>query len=352
MNTLGWSGVALLAGLAAAGGARYGWSEPAQGRLMRVAPAEPATQADLDAWRERLRADDLDLREQSFDALVAAAVADPSLREALQSWAKDESDAGVAWSARLALREVQSRLQRTPLGWSGAWSSPSDPFSNGPLFDDLQRRLEELHRQFGRTPNAGAMPPGSSTTTRSESYSLECGPDGVKCTVRRDENGQEVSEEYSAATVEELFQAHPELREKIGVTQSSPSDPFLRDFQLRFGRPGAAQLVAPRSNASVRTDVLGVVVQALSADESRALGLEPGVGLRVDRVEPGTIAQQLGLLRGHVLIEINQTPIRTRDDISNEIQRRGADGALDVIVIDRWGQKRTRTWKPDSERKV
>jgi serine protease Do len=100
----------------------------------------------------------------------------------------------------------------------------------------------------------------------------------------------------------------------------------------------------------VRTDVLGVVVVPLVSEESQAFALEPGLGLRIERVEPGTIAHQLGLQRGQVLVEIDQTPIRTRDDISRKIKERAADGALEVIVVDRWGQRRTRTWKPDAVR--
>jgi len=95
-----------------------------------------------------------------------------------------------------------------------------------------------------------------------------------------------------------------------------------------------------------------VAIVPLSAEEATALGLEPGVGLRIERVEPGSIAQQLGLQRGHVLLEMNGVSLRSRDDVSRQLQAREERGPVEVIVIDRWGQRRTRSWKPAASRQV
>jgi len=227
-----------------------------------------------------------------------------------------------------------------------------DPFEQDFDFDELRRQMfEDFDRPLpGFGPRTGApVPPtppgGSGLTTRSESesLSLESGPDGVKCKITRTENGQTTTEEYSAKSIDELLEQHPELRGKVGGGSARGGAQVRQGWPLDLQRE-----LAPE----VRTDILGVAIVPLPAEEATALGLEPGVGLRIERVEPGTIAQQLGLQRGHVLVEMNGKPLRSRDDVSRELQAREASGPIEVIVIDRWGQRRTRSWKPTASRQV
>lgn len=324
-----------------------------QGRLMRAAPVEPLTQDQIGVWKKRLEQEDLDLREQAFDLALEAARRDAGLRSALEGWAKDTSTPELAWTARLVLRELKERQDPfSALG--GQRGLPFDPlgpglgsgFGPGVDFDTLRRRMFE---DFGLVPGTapqGGAPAQPSIQSQSESFSLESGPDGVKCKVTKTVDGKEVTEEYEAKTIDELLEAHPELRDRVGgnglslrlgsTPGSAPNDPF--GWLTR----------AP----SVRTDILGVAVTSVSAEESSELGLEPGLGLRVERVEPGTIAQQLGLQRGHVLIELNGRKLRTRDDISEMLKARDKSGSIELLLIDRWGQRRTRTWKPDDKRQA
>lgn len=324
-------------------------SPAAQGQLVRVQPQAAAGQEDIDAWKQKLLVADLDLREQSFAAIVGAARRDEGLRGALEAWARDEAAGELAWTARLALRELGPRNDP----WQGMRGRRGvfflDPFEQDFDFEELRRRMfEDLDRSFqGLGPRTQPpMPPqqGGGMTTRSEteSISIESGPDGVKCKVTRSEDGRTTTEEYSAKSLDELLEQHPELRGKVGGgAQSRGGTPLRPGWPLELER-------AP----DVRTDILGVAIVPLAADEATALGLEPGVGLRIERVEPGTIAQQLGLQRGHVLVEMNGKQLRSRDDVSRELQAREASGPLEVIVIDRWGQRRTRSWKPTAARQV
>lgn len=334
--------------LGAVGGGAWTHSAPLgpQGRLVRVTPTPSADAQDIEGWRQRLSASDLASREKAFDALVGSALTDRELERALESWCADTTDLGLAWTSRLALRELRARREqergmrgmRVP-GWG------IDPFA------DSQSMVEDLRRQMDEMLQRGAPPlPSGPASSSFESFSLQSGPDGVTCKVTKSVDGRDVTEEYSAATIDELLDAHPELREHVA---GQSLDPFsglgARGLRLQLGAPPSS---LPPAAPGVRTDVLGVVVQSLAASEASDLSLDPGVGLRIERVEPGTIAQQLGLQRGQVLLEINGTKIRSRDDISSEIKKRGSDGALEVIVIDRWGQKRTRTWKPDTAKQI
>jgi hypothetical protein len=324
----------------------------AQGqRLMRAAPVEPLTQEQIEVWKKRLAQEDLDLREQAFDLALDAARRDEGLRSALQTWAKDTGTPELAWTARLVLRELKER-QDPFAALGGHRALQLDPLGIGPGvdFDALRRRMFEDFGLVPGTPSQGSTPAPSlpSIQSQSESFSLESGPDGVKCKVTKTVEGKEVTEEYEAKTLDELLAAHPELRERVGGNGLS----------LRFGTPPAAGS-APTDPfgwltpvPSVRTDILGVAVAPLSAEDSSELGLEPGLGLRVERIEPGTIAQQLGLQRGHILLELNGRKLHTRDDITEVLNARDKTGSLDLLLLDRWGQRRTRIWKPDTKRQA
>lgn len=322
----------------------------AQGqRLMRVAPVEPLTQEQIEVWKKRLAQADLDLREQAFDIALDTARRDEGLRAALESWVKDTSAPELAWTARLVLRELKER-QDPFAGLGGHRALSIDPLAPGVDFDTLRRRLFEDFGLNSAVPPQGATPAPAmpSIQGQSESFSLESGPDGVKCKVTKSVDGKEVTEEYEARTIDELLEAHPELRDRVGGN----------GLNFRFGAPLGSGSAATdpfgwlTPAPSVRTDILGVAVTSVSAEESSALGLEPGLGLRVERVEPGTIAQQLGLQRGHILIELNGRKLQSRDDITEMLKARDKSGSLEILLLDRWGQRRTRSWKPDTKRQA
>lgn len=341
----------LVLGGATLGASFQPFSPAPQSQLVRVQPPAAAGPEDIETWKQKLLVADLDLREQSFGALVNAARRDEGLRGALEAWAKDETTGELAWTARLALRELGPRDDP----WQGMRGRRGvfflDPFEQDFDFEELRRRMfEDLDRSFQglgpRTQPPIPPQPGGGMTTRSEteSISIESGPDGVKCKITRTEDGRTTTEEYSAKSLDELLEQHPELRGKVGGgAQSRGGIGQRQGWPLDLQRERAPE---------VRTDILGVAIVPLGADEATALGLEPGVGLRIERVEPGTIAQQLGLQRGHVLVEMNGKPLRSRDDVSRELQARESSGPIEVIVIDRWGQRRTRSWKPTAARQV
>lgn len=331
------------------------------------APDQRTSADALDAWRTRLTERDLALRERHFEQLIADARKDVELRAALEDWAADDAAGELAWTARLALRE----LEASPLGWLGARGMPQD--ASGFEFDapfDPRAWIEALEQRHGALGLGLGQPispltPGSTTSESAESFSLSVGPDGVKCEVTRKVDGHEETQEYTAESIDALLDAHPQLRDKLRVGGLSLGadlhgqldlgqnlEALQRGFSLRLGPRRRAQgWIDPLRNSEVRTDILGVVVEPLASGE-KAGDAPAGVGVRIERVEPDTIAGSMGLQRGQVLIELNGAPIKSRDDITAEIVKRAADGALEAVVIDRWGQRRTHTWKPDTARRL
>ena len=328
----------------------------------------------LDAWIEQLTDSDLAARERTFDRLIAAARRDANLRRALHDWSVDTNAGELAWTARLALRELDP-ARNMALGLRGfEWPGldlqgfdlqqfdPTTPFNPDDFFQQLDPSWADPNDPNGRT-----LVPGQPNSSIG-SLSLSMGPDGVKCTVKRNVDGKEDTQEYSAESIEQLLEAHPELRDQLqgggAFGDWSFGGPGGSGHLLRidpFGRLGNSRTPGatpdPSENGApdlqlLRTDILGVAVQPLSEAETKQFDLDAGVGLRIERVEPGTIARSMGLQRGHILIEMNSRQLKSRDDITEELKKRGADGQVQCIAIDRWGQRRTYTWKPDPGRKL
>ena len=357
----------LIAISALAMGATLGMQSPSQapGGLTKVAPPPLQTQKGgsaqtLDAWREQLTDTNLGAREQVFDRVIAAARRDASLRQALRDWSSDNSAGELAWTARLALRELNF-ARSGAFGFPGLdlpgfdLSTPFDPNEFFQQFDSNWPDANDPHHPLGA--------PGNSSSSI-ESFSLSMGSDGVKCTVKRNIDGKEETQEYTAESIDKLLEAHPELRDQLhggdalngwGAGGPGRSGHLLRVDPFHWFSDSAtpdSSPVAPQGIAPLRTDVLGVRVQPLTQEQSQQLDLEPGVGLRIDSTDPGTIARTMGLQAGHILIEMNGRKLKSRDDITEELKKRGADGQIECVAIDRWGQHRTYTWKPDPGRQL
>lgn len=314
-----------------------------------------------DEWRTKITSPDLDQREQDFAALLEAARRDPDVRAEVQSWARG-SDDELAWTARLLLRELESnpRFGRTATLWM---PDAGDPFwfdavagdlgfGSGSLFAAPQPGAAGTFALPGGRALAVPSQPGAGLQSSQRQFSLESGPDGVVCKVIEEENGERKEREYKAESIEKLLQDHPELGAQIGVV------PGLGGSPLQF--PGGAlnlrlfpngmrgQLAAPDADGP-RTDILGVYVHPLAAGEAKQYALEDGVGLVVERRQPGSIAEALGIQRGHVLIEMNGKKLHSSEDITAELRARDPNAGIQIELIDRWGQHRTRTWKPEPE---
>ena len=118
---------------------------PAARKLTRVPvqeqktePQQPERARRLDApaaddWKKRLADSDLERRESAFDDVVERARGDRDLRNALEQTAQATDAPELAWTARMALRELRR-------GGAGR--------ARG--YDDLRQRFEALAQEIGR----------------------------------------------------------------------------------------------------------------------------------------------------------------------------------------------------------
>lgn len=77
---------------------------------------------------------------------------------------------------------------------------------------------------------------------------------------------------------------------------------------------------------------LGAHVGPVSFEVQALTGLEPGVGVMVGWVRPGSAAEAMGLQAGDVLLDLNGRPLDSRFDLRSEIRcsRGGGPAVLEV----------------------
>lgn len=318
---------------------------PAARKLARVPAQELKERQPAEDWKKRLADSDLERRESAFDEVVERARGDRELRKSLEQAAKATDAPELAWTARMALRELRR-------------AGPGLPSRDA--FDDLRQRFDALERNFGgmdsmfedlrsQLGTLPALPPYSRGTTQQfHGYSLQIGPDGVTLESTENADGNGEKKVYKAKDMQELLQNYPELREKIGGSehfslQGGPGGWFF----LRDGLPDNVWLRAARPSQQPPTDVLGIYSQKLTPEQAKELELEPEQGLRIESVKPGTIAQILGLRRGDTVIELDGQPIYSAEDVRRILKERKSDEDLTVTLLGE-GSKSPRTlrWSP------
>lgn len=342
-----------------------------RGGLVRV---EPEADFDAQVWRERLTQPDLAERERAFGELVEQARQERDAEDALETWSRGAGE--LAWTARLALRELRRtggalRPQTAPFRGDPFGGDPflrdffgPDPFGRGRFggagdpFEAMRQRMQRMLEEFhGSDPFGGldrdldlrSLPPGASS--RSQSFQLRQTPDGVEVEITEDDGEGPSKRTYRAPSLEELYDAHPELRDRIGVQRLESGAPFgrgLRDFLREVRPPEGPALEGPsdgpppqglrRADDTVtRTDKLGVYFDPEVAEGEFV----------IEGVEPGTIASALRLRAGDVLLELNGTEVSSAEDIRRALEIRFPDEDVRVLVRTATGAEEELVWTPE-----
>jgi serine protease Do len=81
---------------------------------------------------------------------------------------------------------------------------------------------------------------------------------------------------------------------------------------------------------------LGLTVTELDSDTARQLDLDNDEGVLITRVKPGSTAEDAGLQRGDVVLEINRQPVKNIDDFREQVAK-GKPGSTLLFLISRRG---------------
>ena len=135
----------------------------------------------------------------------------------------------------------------------------------------------------------------------------------------------------------------------IVLSRIAPGTPITITY-IRNGKTKSTQLVvgnrekivqAPNTEATPREDgeqaiELGITVQNLTSRQARELNLLEGEkGVYVRSVKPESIADEAGLRRHDIIIEINKTPVTSTRDL-REISSQLESGMNILFLVKRW----------------
>ncbi|MEW6743316.1 MAG: PDZ domain-containing protein [Planctomycetota bacterium] len=216
----------------------------------------------------------------------------------------------------------------------------------GPSWRSLMDRLDRFGRGFFVQP----LGPGGRadiTVSRADergeaSLHLIVGEDGkVRAEVKRDGEEQVIE----ADSVEAFRREHAAILEEFGVSgfglqsESEPSSPSV--VQPPQGpSPGLRRLGPLEPRALDSRGRLGVTVQAVPEVLAHHLRLEVGAGLLVEGVQPGSLAENVGVRRFDVLLSVNGRPIHSPEDVATALEGLAEGSPVEVKVI-REGEERT-----------
>ncbi len=254
--------------------------------------------------------------------------------------------------------EAGARLPRFPRPGPGAPGQEDWDQWNRDLEQwqaDLDRWLNEMMQRQGAQRFRFGFPSleeGATGTFKSHrqdesgsySYELEIDAGGhVTAKVERDVNGEKTEETYQADSLEEFRRAHPEVADEMGVDIQTFDWRLGRGFGFR-GVPRAQRPALPRlpefeEPRPLQGARLGVQARELPEDDPLRfqVALDPGSGLLVVEVLPGSVAEELGVSKHDIIIRVAGQPVGTVDDVRAALRQ--ADlGALEVTVL-RQGQE-------------
>ncbi len=321
---------------------------------------------DVELWRGRLSSDDFDERERAFHELVLRGLKDRALFAQVQQWAGASglTPPDLAWTARLALREMRHRVQPVRVAWVPRGAElrgsavrsiealPASPEGVRALAEatpaESLRQIDVDHRMpLEATQRVSLYAPravSSRVVQRNVQFHIQ--PEGV--TVVITELGPEGPREqrYAGESVQALVEDHPELRLFVPGIDRFPQRAGAELAPL--GRPLAGHALDGHAlDGAVSALVLGVKCTPLPLRVAEARQLGPGVGLLIERREPGTLAEELDLRRGDILVEVAGRQVCSPAEISAALAELGGR-SFQIKIVDRNGLERVHSWVSSS----
>jgi serine protease Do len=146
--------------------------------------------------------------------------------------------------------------------------------------------------------------------------------------------------EDSNALLRTIAGKNPGAEIKITVWREGKS----RDLGLTLGERTPEQLSAQRGGPGkpgkdVESDVLGISVRPVTAEEARALKLEKNQGgLTVVSVAPGKPAAENDIRQGDVILSANLKPVKNAQDLAKIVAEDARERGAVMLQINRRGQ--------------
>jgi serine protease Do len=181
----------------------------------------------------------------------------------------------------------------------------------------VQRITPELAKSFGMDRERGALVADVMSDTPAEKAGIERG---------------DIIIEFNGRKIEEMN----DLPRAVATTPPNAEVPvkLLRKGQEKVVQVKVAELKEERVAAGGGTleEGLGMTVQELTPEIARNLGVSESKGIIVTNVEEGTPAEEAGLRRGDVILEVNQKKVANLRDYRAALGRVGSTDSLLLLV--------------------
>jgi serine protease Do len=187
----------------------------------------------------------------------------------------------------------------------------------GCLGVQVQAITPELAKSFGLERERGALVADVMSDTPAEKGGIERG---------------DIIVEFNGRKIEEMN----DLPRVVASTPPNAEVPvkLLRKGQEKMVQVKVAELKEERVAAGGGTleESLGMTVQELTPEIARSLRVTETKGLVVTNVDEGTPADEAGIRRGDVIIEVNQNKIENLRDYRAALGRVGSADSLLLLV--------------------
>ena len=181
----------------------------------------------------------------------------------------------------------------------------------------VQRITPELAKSFGLDRERGALVADVMPDTPAEKAGIERG---------------DVIVEFNGRKIEEMS----DLPRVVANTPPNADVPvkLLRKGQEKTVQVKVSELKEEKVAAGGGTleENLGMTVQELTPEIARNLGVTDSKGVVVTNVEEGSVADEAGVRRGDILLEVNQKKIQSVQDYRAAIGRVGGAESLLLLV--------------------
>ena len=217
---------------------------------------------------------------------------------------------------------------------------PRRQFFNDDFFRDLQKQMRDQMRGMpGQGPD------------RSESMTMSSGPDGVRVEIKKkDQDGKIDTKVYEAPDMDSFRAKYPEVAQRlfggggfqfrIGPMDLSPMGGWNVTPRMPNQLRGFDVWPQPQQDVPAAGERLGVQVTELSEEQRDELKLDEGVGLHVQSVVEGTLAEKLGIQEGDVVVEVAGEKVGSPQDVRGALQKVAA-GETVKVTVSRDGKSQT-----------
>jgi serine protease Do len=137
--------------------------------------------------------------------------------------------------------------------------------------------------------------------------------------------------------VNEISSRKPGSKTTVTYVRSGKEDKAavtIADREKLFG--GGDQDDEQASNDKPADSKLGLSVKSLTPQIAEQLDLPPNKGVIVQDVKPGSFAEDIGLQRGNLILEINRKPVNSEEEFRNA--QAGLKSGQDVVFLVRDGR--------------